>query len=84
MRRYNEDHFRPIKPGHFHSLLSRVHAFSAIDATPTIAPTPLHSGAASGHRTFWAMVEIIEAVLESLRPLLSDLRTVVLLNFKKV
>ena len=44
----------------------------------------VHSGAARGHRTFWAMVEIIEAVLESLRPLLSDLRTVVLLNFKEV
>ena len=38
----------------------------------------------SGHRTFCAKVEIIAALLESLRPLLCDLRTVVLLNFKEV
>ena len=46
--------------------------------------TPVHCGAASGHREFWAMVEIIAAILESLRPLLCDLRTVVLFNFKEV
>ena len=46
--------------------------------------TPVHCGAASGHGKFWAMVEIIAAVLESLRPLLCDLRRVVVLNFKEV
>ena len=38
----------------------------------------------SGHRTFCAKVEIIEALLESLRPQLCDLKTVDLLNFKEV
>ena len=45
---------------------------------------PLHSGAASGLRTFLANVVISAAGLELVPPLSSDLKTVFGLNFKQV
>ena len=44
----------------------------------------LHSGAASGLRTFLANVVISAAGLELVPPLSSDLKTVFGLNFKQV
>ena len=46
--------------------------------------TALHSGAASGLRTFLANVVISAAGLELVPPLSSDLKTVFGLNFKQV
>ena len=45
---------------------------------------PVHSGAASGLRTFLANVVISAAGLELVPPLSSDLKTVFGLNFKQV
>ena len=60
-------------------LLTSITAF-----LPMKSPSAVHSGAASGLRTFLANVVISAAGLELVPPLSSDLKTVFGLNFKQV